>query len=79
MYKVVLSVCFVKASLRIGDLNKGVVCIWEHEALSGTSEAERAVSAKVHICKVYLKDGGWLDSSQSVPAATAKYWRLGGL
>jgi len=46
MYKVVLSVCFVKASLRIGDLNKGVVCIWEHEALSGTSEAERAVSAK---------------------------------
>ena len=41
MYKVVLSVCFVKASLRIG-----VVCIWEHEALSGTSEAERAVSAK---------------------------------
>lgn len=40
---------------------------------------QRAVSAKVHICKVYLKDGGWLDSSQSVPAATAKYWRLGGL
>ena len=46
MCEVVLSVCFVKASLRTGALNKGVVCIWEHEALSGTFEAERALSAK---------------------------------
>ena len=40
---------------------------------------EQIVSAKVHICTVYLKDGGWLDSSQSVPAAIAKYQRLDGL
>ena len=28
------------------EQSEGVVCIWEHEALSGTFKAERAVSAK---------------------------------
>lgn len=46
------------------------------EDLDGKEQS--AISAKVHTCKVYLKDRGWLDSSQSVLAATAKGQRLGG-
>lgn len=49
------------------------------KGLKADGKEQRTVSAKMHICKVYLKDGGWLDSSQSVPAAIAKYQRLGGL